>query len=93
MSSVLAIQPVLPQPLDDPRRTPMPVLAFLPSRRRADEVQFRVVYLLTFPVVLVSSLVGRLVSGRRPGHGGESLSVLREAQASAQTCGSFSLMG
>lgn len=74
----------------------MAVLAHTSPRRRADKVQFVVVYLLTLPVFLVSSIMGRLVSGRRPAdpHGfGESLSIVQEAKASAQTCGSFSLMG
>ena len=96
MSSVLAIQPAHPRPVNVLRRTPMPVLTHAPSRRRADEIQFRVVYLLTFPVFLLSSLAGRLVPGRglaRAGRTGESLSVIQEAKASAQTCGSFSLMG
>ena len=96
MSSVFALRPPHPLAPDALRRTEMPVLTQIPSRRRSDEIQFLVVYLLTFPVFLVSSLARRLLSGRRParsGIAGESLSVIREAKASAQTCGSFSLMG
>lgn len=96
MSSVLAIRPSNPRATNDSRRFSMAVLAHTPSRRRADEVQFVVVYLLTLPVFLISSIVGRLLSGRRPAGPrgfGESLSVIQEAKASAQTCGSFSLMG
>lgn len=95
MSSVLAILPADPRAIDL-RRTQMSVLTRLPARRRADEVQFWGVYLLTFPVFIVSSLVGRLLAARRPslpGSFGERSSVIQEAKASAQTCGSFSLMG
>lgn len=101
MSSVLAIHPARPDAVDGRRRTQMSVMTHMSSRRRADEVQFWVVYLVTFPVFLLSSLVGRLLPGRLlPGRrlgrlgcvGGRS-SVIQEAKASAQTCGSFSLMG
>lgn len=91
MSSILAIDPAHPNAVQL-GRTQMSVLTPVPSRRRADEVQFWAVYLLTLPVFLVSSLVGRLLRGR-PGSTGERLSVIKEAKASAQTCGSFSLMG
>ena len=96
MSSVLAIRPTHPRATNDSRRISMTVLAHTSSRRRADEVQFFVVYVLTLPVFLVSSIAGRLLSGRRqaaPRGFGESLSIVQEAKASAQTCGSFSLMG
>ena len=92
MSSVLAIHPARPQAVDL-RSIEMSVLTHIPSRRRADEAQFWVVYLLTFPVFLLSSFLGRLLPGRRSGRFGGRLSLIQEAKASAQTCGSFSLMG
>ena len=96
MSSVLAIHPARPDAIEGRRRSQMSAMTHMSSRRRADEVQFWVVYLVTFPVFLLSSLVGRLLPSRRPSRlgcfGGRS-SVIQEAKASAQTCGSFSLMG
>ena len=92
MSSSLAIQPAAV----DRRSIPLPGLPRIASRRRADEVQFWVVYLLTFPVFLLSSSVRRVLPGLRPARSGrsaEAFSVIREAKASARTCGSFSLMG
>lgn len=95
MSFVLAIQPADPHAIDL-GSTKMTVLTQTHSRRRADEIQFSVVSVLTFPVFLLSALARRLLPGRGPvrsGLAGESLSIVQEAKASAQTCGSFSLMG
>ena len=91
MSSLVALDHARPHAIHL-GRTQMSVLTPVPSRRRADEVQFWVVYLLTFPVFILSSLVGRRLRGRPVGFG-ERPSVIQEAKASAQTCGSFSLMG
>jgi hypothetical protein len=63
---------------------------------RADALHFRIVYLLALPVMTVISLVRRVLPGHGPDSAGEHparLSILGEARAAAQTCGSLSLMG
>lgn len=79
----------------------MMVSARIQPRRRADALQFQLIYLATLPAFLVGTLVARLVPprllpARRPaGRPGTSsrLSVFGEAKAAARTCGSFALMG
>ena len=70
--------------------------------RRADKIQYRLIYMATLPafllVVAVSRLIGLGPVVRGPVvHGtaarGGAQSILGEAKAAAQTCGSLSLMG
>jgi hypothetical protein len=66
------------------------------SRRRADEVQFRLVYLFTLPVFVLAAFVARLRPARwksRNAEAGSRSSIFGEARAAARTCGSFALMG
>lgn len=63
---------------------------------RADALHFRTVYLLALPVMTLISLVRRALPGHGPDPTGEQParpSILGEARAAAQTCGSLSLMG
>ena len=60
------------------------------ERRRGDAVQFQLVYLATLPVFLLGALMARLWPARRRAR---ALSIVGQARAAAQTCGSFALMG
>ena len=62
-------------------------------RRRSDELHFRIVYLLVLPVLMLITLVRRVLTGSASGSQLARPSILREAKAAAQTCGSLSLMG
>ena len=64
------------------------------ARRRSDELHFRLICGATLPFFLLAALVVRLVPARRPGtRAAARRSIFREAQAAAQTCASFALMG
>lgn len=66
------------------------------SRRRTDEVHFRIIYLSTLPAFVVVKLISRISTGlrsARPDDRGVRPSVLRDARASAQLCASWALMG
>lgn len=95
MSVALALPHVHHRPADDFRdRPPARTRPGPHPRRRADEVHFRIVYSLTFPVFMLTSLARRLRPGGSPDRAGPARpSVFREARAAAQTCGSLSLMG
>ncbi|WP_375462233.1 hypothetical protein [uncultured Enterovirga sp.] len=97
MSAALALPVAHPRPGNDFADRPrLPAPSGASPRRRADEVHFRVVYWLTFPIFMVASLARRVRPGQRPNPTGPRLSrpsVFREARAAAQTCGSLSLMG
>ena len=74
----------------------MSILTKASPRRRADEIHFRIIYLSTLPVFLVANLISRLVPGLRHVRSGDRSmrpSLLGEAKASAQLCGSYALMG
>jgi CelD/BcsL family acetyltransferase involved in cellulose biosynthesis len=72
--------------------TTMNIATATGARRRADEVQFRLIYLSTLPAFLLGAAVSRVLRARdrRPGSG---LTIVGEAKAAASTCGSFALMG
>ena len=72
----------------------MSVLTTSPShpRRRADEVQYRLVYYATFPVFVLTALACRVLPRERRGRTDRG-SVVGEARTAARTCGSFALMG
>ena len=61
--------------------------------RRSDQLHFRIVYVLVLPVLMLSTLVRRVLTGSASGTQFARPSILREAKAAAQTCGSLSLMG
>ena len=64
------------------------------TRKRADAVQFRFIYLSTMPAFLLGAMALRLLPARlRRASAGARLSVFGEARAAARTCGSFALMG
>lgn len=97
MSAAVALRFAPPRPGDDLRnRPPMRARTGAHRRRGADEVQFRIVVLLTFPVFMLTALARHIRPGRKPDRTGSPLprlSVLGEARAAARTCGSLSLMG
>ena len=70
----------------------MAVLTKATSRQQADEAQFRLVYLATLPVFVLTTALLRLAPARRRA-GDKAGSILGEASAAARTCGSLSLMG
>ena len=63
------------------------------TRRRADEIQFRLIYLTTLPAFLLRELVVRLLPTQQRVRAGAGQSVFGGAKAAARTCGSFALMG
>lgn len=63
---------------------------------RADQMHFRIVFLVTLPIFMLISLARRLLPLRRRSETAIYIarqSILREARAAARTCGSLSLMG
>lgn len=76
--------------------TRMTVLTQPLSRRRTDEIQFRLIYGATLPFFVAAALVQRLVPSRRRRRSDRDAatpSIVREAKSAARTCGSFALMG
>lgn len=76
--------------------TRQPVIRRPATRRRSDELQFRLIYGATFPAFLLGALARRAMSSkpsRATGRAAPGLSVFGEAKAAARTCGSFALMG
>ena len=64
------------------------------ARRRSDRIQFRLVYIATLPVFLITALLGRALPVRRGRReSGPGPTVLGRARAAASTCGTYALMG
>ena len=97
MSAAVALPYAPPGPSDDlGGRPPMRTRTRAYPRRGADAVHYRTVYLLTFPIFMLTSLARHIRPGKTPDRTAPRLprlSVLGEARAAARTCGSLSLMG
>lgn len=64
--------------------------------RRADALDFRLIYLTAFAVMLVAAMLERLwprsLAGREAGHAARK-SPVAQAREAANTCATYALMG
>ncbi len=63
--------------------------------KKREAVEFRLLFLLTFPVFLAAAVLSRIIPGQRrsrAGGGHTGRSVIAEAKAAANTCIPFAFM-